>query len=58
MLGAAGIISGPVRAGISHTSLDFFTATCGRALRMGAPTAPTLLENDPAGDELKQELAE
>jgi len=44
MFGAAGIIIGPVLAGLFLTSLDIFTATFGRELRHGAATAPPLLE--------------
>jgi predicted PurR-regulated permease PerM len=58
MFGAAGIIIGPVLAGLFLTSLEIFTATFGRELRKGAATAPTLLENDPESDELKEELLE
>jgi predicted PurR-regulated permease PerM len=51
MFGAAGIIIGPVLAGLFLTSLEIFTATFGRELRDGAATAPTLLE--PQGGERK-----
>jgi len=44
MFGAAGIIIGPVLAGLSLTSLEIFTATFGHELRRGAATAPPLLE--------------
>jgi predicted PurR-regulated permease PerM len=46
MFGAAGIIIGPVLAGLFLTSLEIFTATFGYELRRGAATAPTLLQDD------------
>ncbi|HEX5049222.1 MAG TPA: AI-2E family transporter [Gammaproteobacteria bacterium] len=46
MFGAAGIIIGPVLAGLFLTSLEIFTATFGHELRRGAATAPPLLEPD------------
>ena len=58
MFGAAGIIIGPVLAGLFLTSLDIFTATFGRELRAGAASAPTLLENDVAKEELRRRGAE
>ena len=55
MFGAAGIIIGPVLAGLFLTSLEIFTATFGHELRRGAATAPPLLE--PGGEVLDAKLA-
>ena len=52
------VIIGPVLAGLFLTSLDIFTATFGRELRAGAASAPTLLENDVAKEELRRRGAE
>jgi predicted PurR-regulated permease PerM len=58
MFGAAGIIIGPVLAGLFLASLDIFTATFERELRAGAGT-PTLLDADGvAHTGLRQRLSE
>ena len=45
MFGAAGIIIGPVLAGLFLASVDFFTTTFERELKAGAGT-PRLIDAD------------